>query len=170
MFVITGCTTRTAIIKTHPTDDAGQSMQSGKKVASTGHLEQGKRLYYRGKYNQAIKHLIRAIANDRKNWESYYFLGLSQQKKKQYDRSIGSFNNSLKYCPPNPLIQAKVHFSLGLSWEQEGYFHRAQEKYVLALDFNPKYTNAKMGIDRVKAKALKAEKNKKKKKKGSKAF
>lgn len=165
-----GCTTKMTVIKTHPADNAPQSIKQSKAVVSDNHLEQGKHLYFKGKFNQATKHFIRSIANNRENWEAYYYLGLTQQKKDRYDRAIGSLNNSLKFAPPDQEIRAKINYALGISWEHEGYLVKANDKYKKAYKLNSKYTQAKVAIDRIKTKTLKAEKIKKSRKKGDKAF
>jgi tetratricopeptide (TPR) repeat protein len=158
-----GCATKTTVIKTHPTDNAPQSIKHSKAAVSDNHLVQGKRLYFKGKFNQATKHLIRSIANNRENWESYYYLGLTQQKKNRYDRAIGSFNNSLKHAPVDREIRAKINYALGVCWEHDGYFVKASDNYNRAIKLNPDYTQAKIAAQRVKDKALKAEAKKKKK-------
>lgn len=158
MIFAAGCTTKTAVIKTHPSDDAPRPVTQSKVIIANNHLEQGKRLYFQAKYDQATKHFIRAIANNREDWEAYYFLGLTQQKKKRYDRSIGSFNNSLKYAPQDRLLRAKINYALGLSWENEGYLIEAQEKFKLAQRLDPTYKQAKAASKRIELKTAKAEK------------
>ena len=110
MIFVSGCATKTVVIKSHPADNAPQSIKNSKASVSDNHLDQGKHLYFKGKFNQATKHFIRSIANNRKNWEAYYYLGLTQQKKKRFDRAIGSFNNSLKFAPNDPVIRAKINY------------------------------------------------------------
>jgi tetratricopeptide (TPR) repeat protein len=160
---IIGCSTKTVITEPHPTDSAPQTIKQSKVTVSDNHLDVGKKLYFKGKYNQATKHLVRSIANNKENWEAFYFLGLTQQKQERYDRAIGSFNNSLKYAPINRSVRAKIHFALGISWEEEGYLYRAKDKYSQAARLDPRLDSAKVGIERVTAKTLKAEKEKKEK-------
>jgi len=169
MIFAAGCATKTVVIKAHPTDEAPQAMQDTKVVVSDNHMEQGKHLYFKGKFNQATKHFIRSIANNRQNWEAYYYLGLTQQKTDHYDRAIGSFNNSLKYCPSEPTTRAKIFYALGVSWEEEGYLEKAGEKYKQAIQLDPGYAQAKVATERIRTKTLKAE-TRKKGNKGDKAF
>lgn len=159
-----GCGTRTVVVKTQPEESPSRVTKRGHEVAADNHLKQGIQLYHLGKYKQSQKHLIRAITNDRKAWEAHYYLGLVQQKMEHYDRSIGAFNNALKYCPQDKPILARINFSLGVSWEKEGYLYKARNKYTLALRFDPTYVAAQAGIDRVKTKTAKAEAKKKSKK------
>jgi len=166
---ITGCATKTTVIKTQPADTKPTEIKQSKVIVSDNHLTQGKRLYFKGKYNQATKHLIRSIANNSENWEAYYYLGLTQQRKERFDRSIGSFNNSLKYVPNDPIIRSQIHYALGISWEKEGYLSKAAEKYKMAVKLNPDYRQAKVAANRVKEKTLKAE-TREKKEKGKKAY
>lgn len=167
--LVSGCATKTTVIKTHPAETGPTELKHSKVIVSDNHLEQGKRLYFKGKYNQATKHLIRSIANNNNNWEAYYYLGLTQQKRERFDRAIGSFNNSLKYAPTDRIVRAQIHYALGVSWENEGYLSKAGEKYKRAIKLNPDYKQAKVAAGRVKDKALKAE-TRKKKAKGSKAY
>ena len=162
-----GCATKTTIIKTSPIDEAPESFKQSQTIVSDNHLEQGKKLYFAGKYEQAVKHLVRSIASNSENWETYYYLGLVQQKKERFDQAIGSFNNSLKYAPADNRTKAKITFSLAFSWEQEGYFDQARERYLQAMNLDPDLQSAQAAIDRVKAKTEKADK---KKKLGEKAF
>jgi tetratricopeptide (TPR) repeat protein len=170
MIFVTGCATKTVIIKSHPVDEAPQTAKDSKVIVSDNHMEQGKKLYFKGKFTQATKHFIRSIANNRENWEAYYYLGLTQQKRERFDRSIGSFNNSLKFAPHDNILRAKIHYALGVSWEHEGYFTKANEKFKLALSLYPGYKQAGVAMKRVKTKTLQAESRKKAKKKGDKAF
>jgi tetratricopeptide (TPR) repeat protein len=155
--LIIGCGSKTTTIKTNPADEVSLAFAHSQVVAANNHLEQGKALYFRGKHNQAVKHLIRAISNDFKNWEAHYFLGLCQQKTRRYDRSIGSFNNSLKFCPSDKVILARLSYALGVSWEKEGYLHKAGDKYAHALKMNPGLSEARAGVKRIRAKTIKAE-------------
>lgn len=156
--LIIGCSSGPGTIKTYPADEEGIVLNKGQAQAADNHVEQGKKLYFKGKYVQAEKHLIRSIAKDFRNWEAHYFLGLCQQKLARFDRSIGSFGNALKYCPNDKLIVAKVSFNLGYSWEKEGYLKKAAEKYKFALKMNPNLAAARAGADRIKAKGEKADK------------
>lgn len=164
---IAGCTS-TTVIKTRPVSNGGQSVVKMNKPAEN-HTEQGKRMYFKGKYKQAVKHLSRAIAKNQDQWEAHFYLGLCQQKIKRYDRSIGSFNNSLKYCPPDREIIAQLNFYLGKSWEEEGYLAKARDKYILVLKVSPQYAPAKVGLNRIETKSAQAKLKAKKKHKGKKA-
>lgn len=161
VFVV-GCS-RTTVIKTHPADTPGQQANKGAIKSSDNHLEQGKKFYYTGKYTQATKHFIRAIARNDKNWEAYYYLGLTQQNQRRYNQSIASLKNCLKLAPRDAEIQAQVNFALGFSWEQNSAPDKASMHYILALDLHPGYTEAKAGLERIK-KTKQVKKNTKKKK------
>lgn len=169
MIFVSGCATRTVVIKSHPTDSAPQAIKDSKATVSDNHLDQGKHLYFKGNYNQATKHFIRSIANNRENWEAYYYLGLTQQKSNRFDRAIGSLNNSLKFAPDDPLVRSDINYALGISWEAEGYFLKADEKFKAAWKLNPKNPQTRAAIERVKNKTLQAQ-SREKNQKGKKAF
>lgn len=165
LVIAAGCTVKKVAVETNPTETQTQTIKDSKVLVSNNHLEQGKKMYYQGKYNQAVKHFVHSIANNRENWEAYYYLGLAQQKQGRYDRSIGSFNNSVRYAPPDRVVIAKINLALGESWEEEGYLDRATEKFSQAARLDPKLGSAKIGLERVKAKTLKAEQKKQSRKK-----
>ena len=168
--LLSGCTSTTETIKTRPADETSSSLKNGSTIASANHLELGKMLHREGRWRQAIKHLTRSIAGDRENWEAHYYLGLCQQKIGRFDRAIGSFSNSLKYCTAEPIVIGNIYYGLGLSWEKEGYWHKAAETYATAQQLNPALVKAEAGLKRVEAKSAAAEAEKKKKLKNTEAF
>ena len=155
--IVSGCSSNSKTVQTHPAEESEDILVQSRTLAADNHLEQGKALYFKGKYSQASKHLVRSIANNFRSWESHYFLGLCQQKQGRHDRAIGSFNNALKFCPIDKLIAAKLSYHLGFSWEKEGYLHKASEKYSSALKLNPDLAAAQMGVERIKAKTENAD-------------
>lgn len=160
-FCFFGCSTHTQTIKTHPSDTAQKKINRGKAVSAHNHIEQGKRLYLAGKYHQATKHFIRAITNNRDNYEAYYYMGLTQQKQNRFDRSISSFKNALEYAPDDILIHAQITYSMAVSWEKEGMTERAGELYKRALTLDPSHAPAKAGAKRVQLQISKSHQKKK---------
>ncbi|MCK5124835.1 MAG: tetratricopeptide repeat protein [candidate division Zixibacteria bacterium] len=160
LLFIVSCSSQTTVIKTHPVDDAQQTINKGRHVSSYNHVKQGRRLYLIGKYTQATKHFIRAITNNRENWEAYYYMGLTQQKQNRYDRSISSFKNAAKYAPDILETHAQITFAMAISWEKEGHLERAQELYSKTLTLNPSHAPAKAGAERVQIKTRKGKKGK----------
>ncbi len=152
-----GCSSSTETIKSHAVDDAPTAIKQTETLVADSHFDQGKRLYFTGDYYQATKHFIRSIATNRMNWQAHYYLGLCQQKTGRFDRAIGSFNNSLKFCPSDDDVIARINYALGISWENEGYLHKARAKYGYAFKLNPTLMEAKAGMDRVEAKVTQAE-------------
>jgi len=167
IFLLNGCAKRAEVADIFPTDDASQVFKQSEDQVSDDHLAQGKQMYRKGEYGQAIKHLIRALDNNQQNWEAYYYLGLVEQKQGQYDRSIGAFNNCLKYCPSAHPLLTEIYFALGESWEKEGYLDKAKEKYGLSLGINPELPAAKSALERIKQRELKADAAKTKEDKGA---
>jgi tetratricopeptide (TPR) repeat protein len=167
MFLLNGCAQRADVIETYPVDDASQVFKQSENQVSEDHLAQGKLMYHKGEYGQATKHLVRALDNNQENWEAYYYLGLVEQKQGQYDRSIGAFNNCLKYCPTTHPLLTEIYLALGESWEKEGYLDKAKEKYSLALGIDPRQPEAKAAMERIRQKELKADATKNKDNKGA---
>jgi Flp pilus assembly protein TadD len=162
LFFIIGCQSKTVVIKSRPVETKQSAINKGQATSSDNHLAQGIKLYTAAKYKQASKHFIRAISKNKNNWEAHYYLGLTLQKQGRFDQSIGSFKYAQEYAPKDNLIRSRICYSLGLSWENEGYFARAGELYIQAAKLNPKHDKAKAGIGRTKLKAAKANKEKKK--------
>jgi tetratricopeptide (TPR) repeat protein len=165
--LLTGCAKRAEVVDTYPADDASQVFKQSENQVADDHVTQGKLMYRKAEYGQAIKHLIRALDNNPENWEAYYYLGLVEQKQGQYDRSIGAFNNCLKYAPSAHPLLTEVYLALGASWEKEGYMDKAKEKYTLSLSLNPEQPEAKAALERIKQQELKADAAKNKENKGA---
>ncbi len=161
LILVSGCATKTEVIKTHPAEGALQTINKGNAVSSYNHVEQGRRLFLAGKYNQATKHFIRAITTNRENWEAYYHMGLTQQKQNRFDRSINSFKNALKHAPDRIETHAQITYSIAVSWEKEGHLERAGELYKKALTLNPTHAPAKAGAERIQLQADKTKRAKK---------
>ena len=162
LFFVIGCQSKTVVIKSRPIETKHSSINKGQMISSDNHLIQGKKFYTAGKYKQASKHFIRAISKNKDNWEAHYFLGLTLQKQGRFDKAIGSLKYAQKYSPKDNIIRSRISYSLGLSWENEGYFARAGELYIQAAKLNPKHDKAKAGIGRTKIKAAKANRKMKK--------
>ena len=112
-----------------------------------------------------MKHFMRAISRDKDNWEAHYYFGLTQQKLGYYDRAIGSFTYSLRCCPTDKIIIAKITCALGQSWENQGYPDRARDNYTKALKLDPANLEAGVSLKRVEAAMAKADMKKEKKNK-----
>lgn len=153
ILLLAGCASKTVVVKTHPREIPPPAISQGQEVSSGNHVEQGKKFYLAGKYQQAIKHFTAAISRNPNNWEAHYYLGLSQQQTGRYDQAIHSLNNSLKYSPNDSMTRSLINFSLGISWEKEGYFARALELYSLTVQLSPGHADAKTAMERVKIKA-----------------
>jgi len=168
--LVSGCATKTVVITSRPADDAAHSVTKSKAIVAANQLAQGKQLYAAGKYEQAVKHFVRCLANDNQNWEAYYYLGLTQQKQARFDRAIGSLNSSLKFAPPKNQVRAGIFYALGVSWENEGYLDKAHNYYKEASRLDPKLSNAQTALGRIEAKRLKADTSKRTKTRGAKAY
>ncbi len=155
--MISGCSQQAPDIRGSAVDEASRDIRSSETLSSGNQLLEGKLQYEKGQYNQAAKHLVRAIANDRQNWEALYYLGLTEQKLGQYDRAVDPLKSSLKYSPPDRQISARINYALGVSWEKTGYLPRAREQYVIAVSLWPELLEAKDALTRLDTSRAKAQ-------------
>jgi len=163
VLLLSGCSTGIKVYKSPPTEKAVNVKQAEKKQAKANKsFDKGMSFYAQGKYHQAIKMLTKSISANPDNWKAYYYLGLCQQKTKRYDRSLVTFNNSLKYGPADKLIIAEINYLLGISWEKTGYADKARSKYSYALRLNPDLTEARLALKRIEIADAKNNKGKKK--------
>jgi len=120
------------------------------ETASGQHLRQAKVFYSRDKFKQAIKHCEKAITFNHQNWEAYYYLGLSMQKRRDYTVAIDMLHNGLKHSPKNKYVKSELHYAIGYSWEKLGRFENAKKSYSTALAFNPENHSAQQAKNRIK--------------------
>jgi tetratricopeptide (TPR) repeat protein len=147
-FIIAGCG-KEAVVINQP-DEENPGVFKDNTTASNHHLQQAKMFYARDKYKQALQHCEKAIEFDKHNWEAYFYMGMSMQKRKEYARSIEILNDGLKYSPDNKLVKAELHCAIGYSWENLGRYDEARRQYNLALDYNPNSEQARKGKNRIK--------------------
>ncbi|MDD4050616.1 MAG: tetratricopeptide repeat protein [candidate division Zixibacteria bacterium] len=142
-FVLVGCSRQAPDIRESAIDEASQEIRSSATLSSDNQLLAGKEQYLKGDYRQAAKHLLRAITNNRQNWEAHYYLGLTQQKLDKNDQAIESFRASLRHCTPERQSTARINYALGCSYEKLGYLPKAREQYANAATLWPDLNEAK---------------------------
>ena len=153
LFII-GCGKEVTIIKTSPAErpQIETSKPTHENInASNHHLQQAKLFYEKDRFKQARQHCEKAISFDSRNWEAYYYLGLTMQRQKDYVIAIEKLNEGLKVAPDNGIVRAEIHYAIGYSWERIGRLVEAGMHYDRALGYNPEYDSAREGKDRVKA-------------------
>lgn len=153
---VAGCSQQAPNIRESAIDEASQEIRSSESLSSDNQLLAGKEQYLKGDYRQAAKHLLRAITNNRQNWEAHYYLGLTQQKLNKYDQAVESFRTSLRYCSPDRQATARINYALGASYEKLGYLPKAREQYANAVTLWPDFTEAKDAVARLAGQATKA--------------
>jgi tetratricopeptide (TPR) repeat protein len=153
IFALCGCSKKVIVVQPSgekSSSSEGEMTFNDNTTASTHHLQQAKMFYARDKFKQALQHCEKAIHFDSRNWEAYYYLGLSMQKRKEYARSIEPLNSGLKLSPDNKLIKAELHCAMGISWENLGQYEEAHKQYDSALENNPNSDVARKGKNRLK--------------------
>jgi tetratricopeptide (TPR) repeat protein len=136
-------------------------------------------------YNQALIYYMEALDQDKNYYPAHLNLGLAYTQVQKYDLAIQSFKDAISISPKGAsahlnlgivynLIQkyqdaaselaiadksnpgnVETMYQLGLAYEKLESFKDAAYQYESALKFDPKYTQAKEGLDRVKDKVKK---------------
>ncbi|MBN2227282.1 MAG: tetratricopeptide repeat protein [candidate division Zixibacteria bacterium] len=153
LLVITGCSKKETSL-TVPAEQWDQANHPGNQqvneTASNQHLQQAKVAYSKDKYKQAIQHCEKAIMFNRQNWEAYYYIGLSMQKRREYADAIDMLQNGLNHSPQNNFVKSELHYAIGYSWEKLGKLDNAKTAYTTALAFNPENHSAQQAKNRIK--------------------
>lgn len=127
----------------------------GQKVASGNHLESGKKFFHKGKFRKALQEFNKAVDKDPRNWEAYYYLGLTQQKMGYYKESIPRFEMAIELNQGDKVRVSEIRVCLGVSYESLGNIEKAKAQYQFALSLNPDNKNASDSYSRIKAKKRK---------------
>jgi tetratricopeptide (TPR) repeat protein len=152
LIVSFGCSKKVVIVRTAETTDKVTPVAKPldqNLTASMEHLQQAKMFYARDKYKQAMQHCEKAIEFDNRNWEAYYYLGMTMQKRREYAHAIDIFRSGLRYSPDNRMVKAELHVAIGQSLENLGRLEEAVHEYNTALTFNPENDSARAGKNRV---------------------
>jgi len=156
ILAVTGCSKKMITIKTQPqAEKKAYEIHPDKNAnihASEVQLRQAKQFFAREKFKQAQKHCEKAIEFNHRNWEAHYYLGLTMQKRKNYEVAIEVLGVGLKYSPDNSLVKSEIHYAIGSSWAQLGEFVNANKEFELALTFNPDNQFARDAKNRIKVK------------------
>ena len=90
-------------------------------------ISEAQRLYFEGKYNQALPYFIKALDKQPNNPMLNYFLGMTYFKLKQYKESKKVFENVVKIKPDYELARlqlARVCFEIGdYAWANVHLMH-----------------------------------------------
>lgn len=136
--------------------------------------------YLTGKYDEALKQFQIAADIDPKYAGAHYNMGTVYQEQKKYDEALESFSKAAKLAPrdyKNFLMMGVVYniqgnyksaitalnranaenpgsadviYQIGVSAEKTGDKDGAKELYKTALQFDPKYQDAKDALARLK--------------------
>ncbi|UCD17810.1 MAG: tetratricopeptide repeat protein [Candidatus Zixiibacteriota bacterium] len=145
-----GCSRHETPVRVTPEQQKKFNSPGTNITESNNHLRQAKAFYAKDKYKQAMKHCEKAIVFNHRNWEAYYYLGLSMQKRKEYSLAIEVLYNGLKHSPENGYVKSELHYSIGYSWEKMGHLEKAKKAYITALAFNPENHSAQQARNRIK--------------------
>lgn len=100
-----------------------------------------------GDYDRAIQNCQKAIEVDPDFGNPYNDIGAYLIEKGQVEEAIPYFQKALvapryeSYCFP--------HYNLGRVYEMQGLLNMAREQYEKALEKNPRYTLAKVALEKL---------------------
>lgn len=97
-------------------------------------LEEGNRLYYAKKFDDAIKLYIEAIELKPDGAETYNNRGVAYQELQQYDRAIADFNKALEFKQ-----HEFIYNNRAIAYIRLGKYDRAIEDYDKAIELKPDY-------------------------------
>lgn len=83
-------------------------------LAWAGPYETGKAAYQKGDYATAQRQLVQAVAQDHKNAEKAFYLGLTHARLKHYKEAQAQFEQVLKLTPPGSPLAQKAQKNMGL--------------------------------------------------------
>jgi tetratricopeptide (TPR) repeat protein len=110
-------------------------------------------LYNKGVYLQSIEEYDEAyllydqiIELDSSSYFAYYNRGYMMLiSDSSYSGAIKEFEKSLKYYP----YYFEAYYNIGLCYENQGDFEKAEEYYKKSLEINPQYDLAAFGLSRL---------------------
>lgn len=97
--------------------------------------EQGKSLYDKDKYEEAIPYFEKTVTIDGKNEDALYYLGLSYRYTSQPQKAIEKLKNLEKV---NPNYWAWFYYETGIAYSELGKFDQAIEMFE---EFDKRYPN-----------------------------
>ena len=102
---------------------------------STANQLNGEALYYAEQYDAAILVLEKALEDDEKNAEAYYYMGLVYNAKRDLSKAIKNYNESLKYEQ-----KFKYYFANGEAYFITGEYENAIKNYNEGIQLDEQYT------------------------------
>ncbi|PZR38710.1 MAG: hypothetical protein DI538_08970 [Azospira oryzae] len=96
--------------------------------------EQGKALYDKSKYNEAIPYFEKALEADNTNQDSWYYLGLSSRYDGQNQKAIDAFT---KLENLNPTYWAWFHYEKGIAFDELKQFENSASCYEKFIQLFP---------------------------------
>ncbi|PJZ69298.1 hypothetical protein CH373_14690 [Leptospira perolatii] len=102
-----------------------------------------------GKTDKAIEYCFRAIETDPKLGNPYNDIGVYLIQQEKYLDAIRWFNKAKE--APRYEVRAYPYFNSGCCWENLGYLEKARAEFEAALELDPNYTPAKLGLKKLMA-------------------
>ena len=148
------CSSRHVVVVNKPSPPV-RAKNYGQKVASGNHVKNGKKFFYKGKFQKALQEFNKAVDKDPSNWEAFYYRGLTYQKMRNFNKSIVSFEMAIELNKGDKHWVSEIRVLMGQSYESLGRFEKAKTEYQFALSIEPGNKKALEGYGRVKYKKKK---------------
>jgi len=110
--------------------------------SALAHSNLGRSLYQRGKVDESMHELQKALALHSDYADAHYNIGIILYHKKRLDEAIAHFRRALEIKP----AMAQAHYNLGLALGDKGDADAEILEYQKALDFNPSYLEARNNL------------------------
>lgn len=111
-------------------------------------VEKGNSSYQEKNFDNAIEHYQNSekyVPDSKKEGMLFFNKGAAEYKKKNYQKGIDLFNESLKSGDLE--VQKKAYFNMGNGYVQLDKFDEAFNSYASALKIDPSYEKAKKNIE-----------------------
>jgi Ca-activated chloride channel family protein len=115
----------------------------GSTVASSN--RQGNKLYYEGKYDEALSAYQKAQAEQPDLAELHYNVGNTLHRKENYQGAVAETLQGLSKADPD--LRARAYYNLGNSFYRQGQFAEAIAAYREALKLDPDDQDAKHNLE-----------------------
>lgn len=149
---ILGCTSGRVVVIGESEPAPIPNPDYGRKMAAQKHTESGKKFLKKKKYSKAEREFLTAIELDSNNYEAHYYLGLTYYRWKKYYDSVEYFRLAIELNPEDPGWVSRTRAYIGLAFEYERDYDRAEREFYLAMTVDPSNKEAHSCWERVRYK------------------
>ncbi len=89
-------------------------------------------------FDEAIENLSKAVEKNDKDFDAFFFLGLSYLKRNHIEQGLYNIEYAKQLLEPNPIILSAIYTELALFYLRIEEFEKAVNNYQTAYNNNPK--------------------------------